>query len=62
MTDRLTDLEIRYTHQARLLEELSDLVHAQSRTIDNLESRVRDLERRLRGVEDPIPDEPPPHY
>ena len=33
---RLTDLEIRYTHQARLVEELDGVVVEQQRLIDRL--------------------------
>ncbi|MFO0613840.1 MAG: SlyX family protein [Polyangiaceae bacterium] len=62
MEAKLTDLEVRYTHQQRLLDELSGVVYEQSRTIAKLEARVTDLERRLRGVEEPIGNEPPPHY
>jgi SlyX protein len=62
MQERLTDLEIRYTHQERLVEELSQVMHEQRRAIEGLEERVRDLERRVRAVEDPIGDEVPPHY
>jgi SlyX protein len=59
---KITDLEVRYTHQQRLLDELSSVVYEQSRTIAKLEARVGDLEKRLRGVEEPIGNEPPPHY
>lgn len=62
MEAKITDLEVRYTHQQRLLDELSTVVYEQSRVIAKLESRVADLEKRIRGVEEPIGDEPPPHY
>ncbi len=62
MTDRLTDLEIRYTHLERLVTELSTAVYEERRERDKLEVRVKDLEGRLRSVEDPAPNEPPPHY
>lgn len=62
MDERLTDLEIRYTHQSRLVDDLSRVVHEQRGLIDRLEARVKDLERRLFALEDPTPDEVPPHY
>ncbi len=62
MSDRLTDIEIRYTHHERLLEELSAVLFEQRKTIDALEQRVRDLERRASHDEGPIPIEKPPHY
>lgn len=57
--DRLTDLEVRYVHQARLLEELSGVLFEQQRTIEALERRVRELEDR-QG--DDAGSEKPPHY
>lgn len=64
--EKIIDLEIRYTHQARLLDELSDVLHEQRVTIRQLELRVTELEKKLRDVgADGIAttDEgPPPHY
>lgn len=62
MDDRVTDLEIRYTHQERLVEELSMIVHQQRELVAKLEGRVRDLEQRLMALEEPSAAEPPPHY
>jgi uncharacterized coiled-coil protein SlyX len=66
MDQRLTELEIRYTHQASLLEELSCVLYEQQRVIQKLEARVTELERRAReepeGGLGPVPNEPPPHY
>jgi SlyX protein len=42
---RLVDLEIRYTHQQRLLEELDAVVVGQQRLIDDLRARLSRLER-----------------
>ncbi|MFO0552878.1 MAG: SlyX family protein [Polyangiaceae bacterium] len=63
-TDRVTELEIRYAHQERLLEELSLVLYEQRRVVEELESRVADLERRLREMDEPTGGEeaPPPHY
>jgi SlyX protein len=60
--DRLTDLEIRYTHVERLVEELSSVLYEERLARERLEARVKDLEQRLRSAEEPAPDEPPPHY
>lgn len=63
---RLTDLEIRIAHQDRTIEELSDVVAAQARSIDMLMERVRRLTERIRELEawrpSPADDKPPPHY
>ncbi len=60
------ELEIRYTHQESLLQELSAVLFEQQKTIAGLETRVRELEARItesgeEGAE-PIPNDPPPHY
>ncbi|MFC7332759.1 SlyX family protein [Rhodocista pekingensis] len=63
---RVTELEIRLTHQDRMLEELSDVVAAQARTIDTLTLRLRLVTERLRDAESwrpsPQDEKPPPHY
>jgi SlyX protein len=62
MEIRVTDLEVRYTHQERLIEELSSVINVQRLALDALERRVRDLEARLSSVEEPHENAPPPHY
>ena len=62
MDDRLTDLEIRYAHQERLVDELSMVVHQQRELVEKLDARVRDLEHRLLALGDASAIEPPPHY
>jgi SlyX protein len=60
MQERLTDLEIRYAHQSRLLDQLSDVLFEQQRALQNLEKRVRELEASQH--EEEKPNEKPPHY
>lgn len=66
MEKRLTELEIRYTHQSELLNELSTVLYEQQRVIAKLDARVKELEGKMAdgGAGDlgPIPNEPPPHY
>ena len=65
MEKRLTELEIRYTHQEGLLAELSTVLFEQQRTIARLEARLRELEARVTESGDsmePVPNDPPPHY
>lgn len=64
---RLTELEVRYTHQQTLLGELSDVVYAQQQEIDALKKRLSALEGRLADAGDTErPTDPseeiPPHY
>lgn len=62
MNARLVDLEIRYTHQARLLEELSQELFEQRRLIEQLEKRLDASEKRVAPQGEDFPNEPPPHY
>lgn len=60
MESRLTDLEVRYSHLERQLDELNQVVFEQQKLIDGLLRQVRSLRTRLEG--DEHPDEKPPHY
>jgi SlyX protein len=46
-SDRLTDMEVRYSHQARLLDELNDELTAANMRIDELVQEVRTLREML---------------
>jgi SlyX protein len=64
--DRLDELEIMVAHQARLIEELNEVVARQSKDIDRLERIAEILAERFRAVEEQaVPDTPvnkPPHW
>lgn len=68
MTDleaRVTELEIRYTEQQQLVQELSDVVYAQQKTIDLLSAELALLKKKLEaepGLVDANLQEKPPHY
>jgi SlyX protein len=62
MEKRLVDLEVRYTHLERLLDELNLVLFAQQRQIDGLEKQVQALRARLADAGDQVANEPPPHY
>lgn len=64
---RIVELEVRYTHQERLIAELSDVLYEQRRALDQAVRRVTALEQRLNEASStPRPrdpkDEVPPHY
>jgi SlyX protein len=65
MKERIAELELRYTEQQRMLQELSDVVYAQGRVVERLELEVAAL--RAKGAAEPelvdsTVDELPPHY
>ena len=66
MDERITELELRFTEQERLLQELSGVLFSQQREMDALRAQVARLEKKLQaepGLVDPSGDkDPPPHY
>lgn len=65
--ERLTNLEIRYSHQDVFLQELNSIVINQQKTIDRLEKEILDLKRSMNtegGVSPTrsLRDDIPPHY
>ena len=62
---RFVDLEMRYMHLERTVEELSDVVAAQSRMVEALVREVSQVTSRMKGVLDANATpgtEKPPHY
>ena len=62
---RLTELEIRFTQQQELLQELSEVLYAQQRELDALRLEVGQLKKKLEGdpgLVDARQQERPPHY
>lgn len=63
-----TDLEEMIAHQARMLEDLSDVVADQSRRLSRLERQLqlvmeREAEREFSaGGQIPLADQKPPHW
>lgn len=69
MTDRssearLTDLELKYMHEADRVEKLSHVVWEQAKAIARLEKELRDVRDRLAETPggDHVPNEKPPHW
>jgi SlyX protein len=50
LQERLTELEIRFSHQALLIEELNEVVTAAYVRIERLEKAQRELRDQLRQV------------
>lgn len=62
MESRLMDLEVRYTHLERQVADLSEVVFAQQRTIDNLLRQLSSTKEELAQLSAPVTSEKPPHY
>lgn len=56
--DRLTELEIRFTHQARLIEELNDVLVVALRRIDRLEGEQRGFREMLGSLAPDLTESP----
>jgi len=64
---RLTDLEIRITHQESTLQALNDVVAEQQQLITQLRKELEAMKTRLRelapsDIAAPWEETPPPHY
>ncbi len=64
---RIVELEVRYTEQQDVIEQLSDAIYEQQRTLEALRARLAAVEKR--GTEGSGADSPadpeadrPPHY
>jgi SlyX protein len=62
---RIQELEIKAMEQQRLLADLSEVLYAQQRQLDELGQRVHRLGQKLAaepGLVDANQDDKPPHY
>jgi uncharacterized coiled-coil protein SlyX len=65
LVERIRELEIKAMEQQRLLADLSGVIYAQQRELDELGKRVYRLSQKLAaepGLVDPDREEKPPHY
>lgn len=63
MEDRIQELEIRYTLQQDLLQQLSDVVAQQGAAIARLRAELDEIKNPRATDALPFdPDEKPPHY
>lgn len=67
MDTRLTDVEIRLTHQEAALDEMNQVLLKQHQLIETLRHDLKILQRQLRevrasNVADQSEETPPPHY
>jgi SlyX protein len=62
---RFMELELRYMQQAELLQQLSDVLYTQQKSLDALKAEVELLKSKLAGdpgLVDAKQHERPPHY
>lgn len=65
MEQRIAELELRFTEQQELVQQLSDVLYTQQKSIDMLTAELRTLRKKLEGepgVVDAKDNERPPHY
>jgi SlyX protein len=66
MESRITELECRYSYLERQLEELSQTLYQQQRTLDRVLGRLEQIEHHVRELSDESGATPghekPPHY
>ena len=67
MENRITELEIRLTHQEAAAEEMNSVLLAQHSLIQKLQNDISVLQRQLRdinanNISDATNETPPPHY
>lgn len=66
MEKRIIELEVKFTEQQRLLQELSDVVYAQGRMLERLEHELAVVGKKLAAMEPGLVDatvsERPPHF
>lgn len=65
--DKITDLEIRLTHQEAAIEEMNGVLMAQHTLIGQLQGDISRLRRQLQdinlgSVSEQANEPPPPHY
>lgn len=65
--NKITDLEIRLTHQEAALEEMNGVLLEQHKLIDSLQDELERLRRQLQDINagdvtDQANEPPPPHY
>lgn len=67
MEDRLTELEIRLTHQERTLDELNEIVCRQEIMLERMGREILQLREQIKILLPSLSmeqdeEEPPPHY
>ena len=67
MDQRVMNLEIRFMHQERTIQELNEIVCRQESALEELKREMRQIREQLRQATPSMnrteeEEEPPPHY
>lgn len=65
MEQRLNEVELKFIEQQALLQDLSDVVYAQSRQLEAMQATIALLQKKLAGepgLVDANQNDRPPHY
>ena len=66
MEERIIELELRFTEQQRLLQDLSEVIWAQGRSLERLEHELAAMGQKLAAMEPGLVDanivDQPPHF
>ena len=66
LEDRITELEIKFSHQDQLVDELNKIILNQQMSIDKLINEIQNLKISIEGnagqVNRTLEDDVPPHY
>jgi len=66
MRERIVELELRFTEQQQMLQQLSDVVYAQGQSLERLEHELAAMGQKLAAMEPDLVDiaipERPPHF
>lgn len=58
LQERIVELEIRYTHQVNMIEELNAELTAANKRIDHLERKVGNMREMLSGLQPEMMESP----
>ena len=66
LEDRITELEIKFSHQDQLVDELNKIISNQQISIDKLINEIQNIKISLEGSASQsnrtLEDDVPPHY
>ena len=66
LEDRITELEIKFSHQGQLVDELNKIISNQQISIEKLLSEIQNIKISIEGnasqANRTLEDDVPPHY